>query len=61
MFSWEQIIYNLINMNKKNMSFFNFVDNLLKVFTRQQLGEKIQSFHVNDLRMKYPKVYNYVS
>ena len=30
---------------------FKFVDNLLKVLTRQQIVAKIQPFHVNELKM----------
>ena len=34
----------------KMIFLFNFVHNLQKDLRRQQIGAKIQSFHVNDLK-----------
>ena len=37
---------------------FNFVDNLYKDLTRQQIDTKIWSFHVNDLKIWLNNLYN---
>ena len=40
-------------LRDKDGIFFNFVDNPSKYLTCQQIDEKIQSFHVNDLELAY--------